>query len=450
MDHPLTPFQEKEISMESNGPIPQAVNVQEIMNQIRQRIETKKQTGEYTPEELERISRYVLQIDTEEYNPPEEYIYKHLSQLNYLFDTLKPPDLSSHRQRLAGLVTGIKKIIRRITEPYIRMILKRQVDFNAETVRLLNQLVSDYRYRMSRVEQRLEQQETKRSQDLLSWEKRWESFTCQVDELTQEIRTQKNSVDDLLVQLRSAESRSGEDKIPLEKASARLRAFEYLRFENRHRGPEEQIRANQRLYLSYFRNTGKVLDIGCGRGEFLEILEEAGIPALGLELNSEMVALARQKGLNVLEEDGLEYLKTLPDLSLGGIFLSQVIEHLDPDILRDLVRTAFFKLAPGGTLLAETINPKCLTTFSGAFYLDLSHHNPIHPEATRFLWESLGFRQVEILFRSPYPQEMHLETMVRRHDETYEDEISRVLNKNVEQLNDLLYSDQDYAVIGYR
>ena len=126
------------------------------------------------------------------------------------------------------------------------------------------------------------------------------------------------------------------------------------------------------------------MDIGCGRGEFLEILKEAGLPAVGVELNPEMVSTARKKGLDVLEEDGLEYLKGLPNLSLGGIFLSQVIEHLGPGILRELVRTAFFKLAPGGALIAETINPKCLTTFSGAFYLDLSHHNPIHPEAARF------------------------------------------------------------------
>ena len=137
-------------------------------------------------------------------------------------------------------------------------------------------------------------------------------------------------------------------------------------------------------------------------------------------------------------------------MSLGGIFLSQVIEHLDPEILRDLVRTAFLKLAPGGALLAETINPQCLTTFSGAFYLDLSHHNPIHPEAARFLWESLGFRQVEILYVSPYPQEMRLEEMVRRDDETYEDEIARVLNENIQRLNALLYGYQDYAVVGYK
>ena len=421
-------------------------NVQEIMDRIRQRIAEKKKTGEYSSEELERIDRYVLQIETEGYNTPEEDLRHHLSVLNYLFDTLKPPEFSSHRQRFGGFVTGIKKAIRRITEPYIQMILKRQVEFNAETVRLLNQLVSDYRFRVSA----LEQQVAKRPEETQALEKRWEDLSRQMNDVTGETRAQKNAVEDLLAQLRSAASRSvtGPD-LPKE-AAARVRAFEYLRFENRHRGPEEVIRARQRLYLPYFRQTAKVLDLGCGRGEFLTLLKEEGLAAAGVELNPAMAAQAREKGLEVFEGDGLAYLQNSPDQSWGGIFLSQVIEHLDPETLRDLVRTAFLKLIPGGVLLAETINPQCLTTFSGAFYLDLSHHNPIHPEAARFLWESLGFQPVEILFVSPYPEEMRLEEAIRRDDETYEDEIARVLNKNIQRLNTLLYGFQDYAVVGYK
>ena len=106
--------------------------------------------------------------------------------------------------------------------------------------------------------------------------------------------------------------------------------------------------------------------------------------------------------------------------------------------------------APGGILLAETINPQCLSTFSGAFYLDLSHKNPIHPEAARYLWESLGFRQVELLYVSPFPEEMKLKEMVRREDDSYEDELARILNENVRGLNALLYGFQDYAVLGYK
>jgi O-antigen chain-terminating methyltransferase len=229
-----------------------------------------------------------------------------------------------------------------------------------------------------------------------------------------------------------------------------MRDPEYVRFEEAHRGDEEEIKWKQRQYLPYFKGKGKVLDLGCGRGEFLELLKEAGVPASGVELNRDMVAHGLGKGLDVVQGDGLVFLREVADNSLGGIFLAQVIEHLDPETLRDLVRLSFAKLAPGGVLLAETINPQCLTTFSGAFYLDLSHRNPIHPEAARFLWESLGFREVAVLYVSPYPEEMKLKEMIRREDDSYEDELARVLNEDVRRLNALLYGSQDYAVLGYK
>ena len=420
------------------------VNVQEMMERIRQRIDEKKKTGEYTPEELERIDRYVLQIEAEGYNTPEEDLRNHLSLVNYLFDTLQPPELSSHRKRLGGLITGLKRAFLRISEPYRQMLLKRQVDFNAEMVRLLNQLVGDYRFRVNT----LEQQRLKMTEEQQAQQDRTEALNRRLADLVQEIRAQKIAVEDLLARLRIVNGTEGAGPAVSEAGAERLRAFEYLLFENRHRGSEAEIKARQRAYLPYFRDSGSVLDIGCGRGEFLELLKEAGIPGQGAELNPEMVQVAQQKGVAVIQGDGLEYLRKLPDRNLGGIFLSQVIEHLGPENLRELVRTAFLKLAPGGVLLAETVNPQCLTTFSGAFYVDLSHHNPIHPEAARYLWESVGFRQVNILYVSPYPPEMLLKEMVRRDDESYEDETVRVLNENVRRLNDLLYGYQDYAVVG--
>lgn len=422
------------------------VQVQEIMDRIRRQISEKKKTGEYTPEELERIDRYVLQIETEGYNTPEEDLRHHLSLVNYLFDTLQPPEMISHRKRLGGLVTSLKKTFLRISEPYRQMLLKRQVDFNAEIVRLLNQLVGDYRYRVNTLEQQLATmtEEQRAQQD------RSEALNRRLADLVQEIRAQKITVEDLLAGLRPGKGAGGAGPAVTEEGAERLRAFEYLLFENRHRGAEAEIQARQRVYLPYFKNSGVILDIGCGRGEFLEMLKEAGIPARGVELNPEMVQVAQQKGVEVIQGDGLEHLRKIPEQKLGGIFLSQVIEHLGPENLRELVRTAFLRLAPGGVLLAETVNPQCLTTFSGAFYVDLSHHNPIHPEAARFLWESVGFRQVKILYVSPYPPEMRLKEMVRRDDESYEDETARVLNENVGRLNDLLYGYQDYAVIGYK
>ena len=415
------------------------VDMGRIMEQVRSRIEEKKKIGQYSSEELERIDRMTLQIQSEDSDPQEGDIQYQLSQINYLCDTGRPPEISSHRKVLGSLVTGFKKILRKLTEPYIQMVLKRQVEFNVELVRLLNQMTLDFRYRWSILEK-----------EMTLLQKRGEQVTQSLEAIPQELKTQKNVFEEVLSQIKTIKNPVVELDSRLDDLKSKIREPEYVRFEELHRGSEEAVKWKQKNFLSYFKDRGPVLDIGCGRGEFLELLKEAGIPASGVDTNQEMVRQCRAKGLEAVHQDGLVHLRGLPDQSLGGIFLSQVIEHLEPEALRELVRVSFAKLRPGGILSAETINPQCLSTFSGAFYLDLSHKNPIHPEAARYLWESLGFRQVELLYVSPFPEEMKLKEMVRREDDSYEDELARILNENIRSLNALIYGFQDYAVVGYK
>ncbi|OGP52334.1 MAG: hypothetical protein A2Y79_13735 [Deltaproteobacteria bacterium RBG_13_43_22] len=415
------------------------VDMGRIMEQVRSRIEEKKKIGQYSSEELERIDRMTLQIQSEDSDPQEGDIQYQLSQINYLCDTGRPPEISSHRKVLGSLVTGFKKILRKLTEPYIQMVLKRQVEFNVELVRLLNQMTLDFRYRWSILEK-----------EMTLLQKRGEQVTQSLEAIPQELKTQKNVFEEVLSQIKTIKNPVVELDSRLDDLKSKIREPEYVRFEELHRGSEEAVKWKQKNFLSYFKDRGPVLDIGCGRGEFLELLKEAGIPASGVDTNQEMVRQCRAKGLEAVHQDGLVHLRGLPDQSLGGIFLSQVIEHLEPEALRELVRVSFAKLRPGGILLAETINPQCLSTFSGAFYLDLSHKNPIHPEAARYLWESFGFRQMELLYVSPFPEEMKLKEMVRREDDSYEDELARILNENVRSLNALIYGFQDYAVVGYK
>jgi SAM-dependent methyltransferase len=417
----------------------QSIDVNRIMAQIRLRIDEKKKTGQYSPDELQGIERMTLRMQSENAEPQEGDIQYHLSQVNYLCDTRRPPELSSHRKALGSIIVGIKKALRKMTEPYIQMILKRQVEFNVELVRLLNQMSLDVRYRWSLQEKQLA---------LL--EKKFGEMSKSLETIPQELRTQQNVFEEVLSRIKGIKDRPIEMDGQTEELKSRIREPEYVRFEDLHRGSEEEIKWKQKNYLPYFKDQGPVLDIGCGRGEFLDLLREARIPASGVDTNREMIRQCRLKGLEATHGDGIGFLKGLPDQSLGGIFLSQVIEHLNSESLRELVRMSFAKLRPGGILMAETINPQCLSTFSGAFYLDLSHNNPIHPEAARFLWEALGFRKVEILYASPFPAEMTLKEMVRREDDSYEDELARILNENVQRLNALLYGCQDYAVLGYK
>jgi len=219
-----------------------------------------------------------------------------------------------------------------------------------------------------------------------------------------------------------------------------LKDATYASFENRFRGDEAQVKQQLAPYVDLFPK-GKIIDLGCGRGEFLELLREKGLEAEGVDSNQEMVEYCREKGLICHQEDLLTWLMAQPDESLGGIFSSQVIEHLPPSYLEQLIQLAYFKLAPGGRLILETVNPTSVFALVQVYFLDLSHTQPIHPLALQFLFETHGFAQTRLIYGEP-PQTEQLESLAARS------EISEIFNRNVDKLNKLLYSPLNYAVIG--
>jgi 2-polyprenyl-3-methyl-5-hydroxy-6-metoxy-1,4-benzoquinol methylase len=221
--------------------------------------------------------------------------------------------------------------------------------------------------------------------------------------------------------------------------------FDYFGFEERFRGGEEDIKERQRGYVEYFKDAGSVLDVGCGRGEFLELLAEAGIKAQGVDLDLDMVLYCQEKGLDVVREDVYTYLESLPDESLGGVFAAQLVEHLESNRIIELVNLCQRKLRAGGVLIFETPNPLCLTVFSRSFYMDFSHIRPIHPEALKFLFESAGFENPQARFSSPVEACMRIPPL---SGVTADAQGVEEFNKGIERLNDLLYGCQDYAVIG--
>ena len=172
--------------------------------------------------------------------------------------------------------------------------------------------------------------------------------------------------------------------------------FDYQRFQERFRGSEEYVRSNQQLYLPMFREAGRVLDVGCGRGEFLGLLRENGIPARGIESSEESVRYCRSKGLDVERADLFQYLNGLPEALEDVIFCSQVVEHLDPLQLPHMVELCATRLRRGGLLAIETPNPECLAIFATHFYLDPTHTRPVPPSLLRFYLEESGMGGVEI------------------------------------------------------
>ncbi len=228
------------------------------------------------------------------------------------------------------------------------------------------------------------------------------------------------------------------ERRPAPRAHA-LHAGIYADFERTFRGSEEEIRRRQAADVALFSAApegGRVVDLGCGRGEFLELLRSAGLEAAGCDTNPVMVARAKEKRLEVACEDLFSWLGDCPDGSLRGIAAYQVVEHFPPERVIELVGLATTKLFPGGVLLLETINPESVYAMKW-FWMDLTHVRPVPAPSLAHLLESAGLRDVRIDRRSPVPAAEALPE-------------GSIASPAFERLAALLFAPQDYAAIGVR
>lgn len=212
-------------------------------------------------------------------------------------------------------------------------------------------------------------------------------------------------------------------------------ALDELAFANRFRGDEAAIRERQRKYVDLFAGAeGTVLDLGCGRGEFLELLAAEGIAGRGVDTDPRMVEHTRRKGLSAELRDGFAYLEGVPPHSLGGIFAAQLIEHLDLSQVLSLLRLARRALAPGAPLLLETHNPQTLLTYP-AYAVDPTHVRLYHSETVAWLLEQEGFVDVEIRLTDPTADGLDLSAAGER------DPIAELLTA-------ILHGHLTYAAVG--
>ena len=225
--------------------------------------------------------------------------------------------------------------------------------------------------------------------------------------------------------------------------------FDYYWFKSIHRGDRALIKRRQQPYLEYFEGCANVLDVGCGRGEFLELMAEKGIGGYGIDIERDSVQFCADSGLKAEQAEALAHLGAIEDESIDGVFISQVAEHMTPSELIELAGLAYNKMKPGGYVVIETPNPQCLLIFASFFYADLSHVQPIHPETMRFLLLSAGFREVEIKLTNPVPRNQRLGKVVVQDIQPGERWVDE-LNANVDKLNSVLFSYMDYAAIAQK
>jgi O-antigen chain-terminating methyltransferase len=231
----------------------------------------------------------------------------------------------------------------------------------------------------------------------------------------------------------------------------------YRGFEDRFRGSIDEIREKQRVFVPLFAGASDVLDVGCGRGEFLSLLKEHRIGARGIDTNSEMIAAARERGLDVVQADARAYVDALPDASLGGVISSQVIEHLQPSYLIELLPILFRKLRPAAPIVLETINPACWLAFFSSYLRDFTHVWPVHPDTLQYLLQASGFARVEIRYSAQAPDAVRMRGVDPASLSGLDPATARALttladayNANASILNSLLFTHMDYAAIGHR
>ena len=216
--------------------------------------------------------------------------------------------------------------------------------------------------------------------------------------------------------------------------------IDYFDFEDHFRGSREEIKKAQEIYLPYFAGCSHVLDLGCGRGEFTELLVENGIGVTGVDFYQPYVQYMEEKGLPVILADAVEYLHNQE--VVDGIFLGQVVEHITVEKIVEICSYAYEKLPSGAYFIMETPNPMSLAIFMSSFYLDPSHQKPVHPYTLRYLVQKAGFEDVQILFtessRPPF-------TIPPLQVEGADD-----FNRAMKQIENYLYGSQDYAIIARR
>jgi SAM-dependent methyltransferase len=321
-------------------------------------------------------------------------------------------------------LTPVKSVLRKLMRWYVEPVAAEQRRFNAAALRLVDALSDRVDAGQAAIEER--------------FGALVDGLQRRLDSVAADVTTDARLAVELEERLTRLERRerkpaAAPSPAPGPSPPAAASVPDYFAFESRMRGSTESIRERQMPYVDDFREAAPVLDVGCGRGEFLALLGEAGVEARGVELDPDMVAYARGEGLEVTESDVIAHLESLENGSLGGIFAAQLVEHLPAPALVRLLELAAAKLRPGGLFVAETINPLSPLALRN-YYADLTHAQPLVPETLELLARQAGFDSVEVRFLNE-PEERLVESA------------DPVLSANVRRLNELLFGPLDYAIV---
>ena len=392
------------------------INVEDIMRQIRKNIKQRKD-GAHNDAYTEDMVNKSFQAST---NAKQDELQQNLDYINFNWDLHADYYISTHRPIIGRFLVLGRQFIHGEVKRYVDLLVRKQSDFNMHVVATLNNRIKDIDNKINvAVENKINEITSTINKDIEN--KAWLS-----DLLDDKIKTNLTTL------------------LPPEKTDNMIN---YFLFEDKFRGSTNDIKQRQTVYLKYFENCQNVLDIGCGRGEFLSLLKENDITAKGIDINEDMILYCKKNDLDVQKTDVFTYLQSIEDQSLDGIFLAQVIEHLQPAELIALIKLSYDKLQCGSHFVAETINPVCISAHEW-FHMDLSHVKLIHPRTIEFLLESIKFRDIKFELLSPIPDELKLIKLDTSNETAADKAKYDLINRNIDNLNQLLYGNQDYAIVG--
>lgn len=336
------------------------------------------------------------------------HMQQQIETVNQLWNVECYGPIYSCRRVIGKLIVFCKRVIRKLTKFIVEPIVEQQVQFNAASANAFNALRNDDIAMAAQIN------------ELLKENRRLQNKLCEIEENLENFAA-------------SPDGWSG--------AETPYQSLDYLNFENHFRGSETEIKNNQRRYVPVFQQCRHVLDLGAGRGEFLELMRENGIFAEGVDLYKPFVEYVRKKGLAVALGEAVAYLSKQEDESFDGIFAAQLAEHLTTQQLRALCSESYRVLQSGGILVMETPNPTCVSTFLNNFYLDPTHIKPIHPKTLAYYLESAGFHDIRIEFteESRIPYRLPLLNAEGANLNEF--------NDGVNALSDIIFGSQDYAII---
>lgn len=468
-----------------------SINIEEIMREIRNEISEKSYTED--------------NIDFEDIinKSSNECLYNELEWNENLYMMNRTNEIAYYKELPKGIKSFIKRIIRKMATFLMLPIVEQQSSYNAYTVRCMNQLdlftkemhnINELQERKSNkyiqlvkgIENRVEilnnkiQETEKKSKELdkkiqdldhqsqalgiivnaLGDDKKVEDISGLLNTVVENIRNNNSQISQLesskeMVnaklnillenknEIENSAKKDNDFNIPIKTKRSEYSSIDYFDFENYFRGSREEIKNAQSQYLKYYEGKNNVLDLGCGRGEFLEILKENKINAVGVDLYDVYVNYCTEKGLDVKVGDAVKYLASCD--KVDGIFCSQLIEHLKLDQIIELCRLAYEKLEDSSYLVIETPNPMSLAIFTHSFYIDPSHKKPVHPYTMQYLLKKAGFSNIEIVFTESSKLLKDVPKINIDGNSNYEE-----LNNSLSTIWNTLYGSQDYAIIAQK